>query len=78
MSWIGKWEDDSEIKGTLKVPEVSHEAIDGLSEYVVGKTRQDSNIPRLNDSCSLSSLLTPHHLPAIHSSLTYVPNFHPF
>ncbi|AFR92439.2 chaperone activator [Cryptococcus neoformans C23] len=33
-SWIGKTKDGNEIKGTLKVPEVSHEAIDGVSDYV--------------------------------------------
>ena len=35
MSWTGLLEDGSEVKGTLKIPEVSHEAIDGLSDYVV-------------------------------------------
>ncbi|WWC70308.1 uncharacterized protein I206_104258 [Kwoniella pini CBS 10737] len=32
--WSGKAKDGSEVNGTLKVPEVSHEAIDGLSDYV--------------------------------------------
>ncbi|WWC89442.1 uncharacterized protein L201_004366 [Kwoniella dendrophila CBS 6074] len=32
--WAGKAKDGSEVNGTLKVPEVSHEAIDGLSDYV--------------------------------------------
>jgi hypothetical protein len=36
MSWSGIAEDGSEANGKLKVPEVSHEAIDGLSDYVVG------------------------------------------
>ena len=35
MTWTGVAEDGSEVKGTLKIPEVSHEAIDGLSDYVV-------------------------------------------
>lgn len=34
-SWTGRVGDD-EVKGTLRVPEVSHEAIDGLSDYEVG------------------------------------------
>ncbi|AAW40882.1 chaperone activator, putative [Cryptococcus deneoformans JEC21] len=33
-SWIGKTKDGNEVKGTLKIPEVSHEAIDGVSDYV--------------------------------------------
>jgi activator of HSP90 ATPase len=33
--WVGKDSNGEEVKGTLKVPEVSHEAIDGLSDYVV-------------------------------------------
>ncbi|ORY34097.1 activator of Hsp90 ATPase [Naematelia encephala] len=33
-SWTGVAEDGSEVKGSVKVPEVSHEAIDGLSDYV--------------------------------------------
>ena len=37
MKWVGK-ADGVDIKGTLRVPEVSHEAIDGLSDYVVGVT----------------------------------------
>ncbi|WVQ99307.1 hypothetical protein IAU59_006439 [Kwoniella sp. CBS 9459] len=32
--WTGKAKDGSEVTGTLKVPEMSHEAIDGLSDYV--------------------------------------------
>lgn len=35
MAWTGINADGEEVKGTLKVPEVSHEAIDGLSDYVV-------------------------------------------
>lgn len=35
LAWTGKNADGEEVKGTLKVPEVSHEAIDGLSDYVV-------------------------------------------
>ena len=35
MSWKGESKDGEEVKGTVKVPEVSHEAIDGLSDYVV-------------------------------------------
>ncbi|WVQ80637.1 hypothetical protein IAT38_002742 [Cryptococcus sp. DSM 104549] len=34
MKWTGTAKDGSEVKGSVKVPEVSHEAIDGLSEYV--------------------------------------------
>ena len=34
-TWAGKVGED-DIKGTVKVPEVSHEAIDGLSDYEVG------------------------------------------
>lgn len=34
-TWTGKDSNGEEVKGTLKVPEVSHEAIDGLSDYVV-------------------------------------------
>ncbi|WVQ72421.1 hypothetical protein IAR50_001973 [Cryptococcus sp. DSM 104548] len=33
-SWNGVAKDGSEIAGTLRVPEVSHEAIDGVSDYV--------------------------------------------
>ena len=33
--WAGTGADGSEVKGTVTVPEVSHEAIDGLSEYEV-------------------------------------------
>nr|KIR87788.1 chaperone activator [Cryptococcus tetragattii IND107] len=33
-SWTGKAKDGSDVKGTLTVPEVSHEAIDGVSDYV--------------------------------------------
>ncbi|KAK6910217.1 chaperone activator [Kwoniella mangroviensis CBS 8886] len=32
--WTGKAGDGSDVEGTLKIPEVSHEAIDGLSDYV--------------------------------------------
>ena len=32
--WVGK-AGEEEVKGTVKVPEVSHEAIDGLSDYEV-------------------------------------------
>ncbi|WWD17392.1 hypothetical protein CI109_101833 [Kwoniella shandongensis] len=32
--WSGKAKDGSDVDGTLKVPEVSHEAIDGLADYV--------------------------------------------
>ncbi|WVW83787.1 hypothetical protein I302_105808 [Kwoniella bestiolae CBS 10118] len=32
--WIGKAKDGKDVEGTLKIPEVSHEAIDGLSDYV--------------------------------------------
>lgn len=35
LRWEGKSSDGEEVKGTVKVPEVSHEAIDGLSDYVV-------------------------------------------
>ena len=35
LAWTGKNAEGEEVKGTLKVPEVSHEAIDGLSDYVV-------------------------------------------
>jgi len=38
--WTGKIGDE-EVTGTLRVPEVSHEAIDGLSDYEVG-TRYES------------------------------------
>jgi activator of HSP90 ATPase len=38
-AWIGKDSNGEEVKGTLKVPEVSHEAIDGLSDYVVSEFR---------------------------------------
>ncbi|KAK8864309.1 hypothetical protein IAR55_001556 [Kwoniella newhampshirensis] len=34
MKWSGTAKDGSDVNGTLKVPEVSHEAIDGLSDYV--------------------------------------------
>nr|ODN88268.1 chaperone activator [Cryptococcus depauperatus CBS 7841] len=33
-NWSGKVKDGSDVKGTLKVPEVSHEAIDGVSDYI--------------------------------------------
>ncbi|WRT66256.1 uncharacterized protein IL334_003209 [Kwoniella shivajii] len=32
--WSGKAKDGSDVEGTLRIPEVSHEAIDGLSDYV--------------------------------------------
>lgn len=35
LAWTGTNAEGEEVKGTLKVPEVSHEAIDGLSDYVV-------------------------------------------
>jgi hypothetical protein len=38
MNWTGVAEDGSEVKGSVKVPEVSHEAIDGLSDYVVSSS----------------------------------------
>ncbi|KAK4685548.1 activator of Hsp90 ATPase protein 1, partial [Tremellales sp. Uapishka_1] len=34
MKWKGVDGDGEDIEGTLKVPEVSHEAFDGLSDYV--------------------------------------------
>jgi activator of HSP90 ATPase len=37
-TWTGKDSNGEDVKGTLKVPEVSHEAIDGLSDYVVGSS----------------------------------------
>ncbi|EIW70718.1 hypothetical protein TREMEDRAFT_38360 [Tremella mesenterica DSM 1558] len=33
MSWKGTLEDGTEVKGKVNVPEVSHETIDGLTEY---------------------------------------------
>lgn len=41
-------EDGSEVKGTLKIPEVSHEAIDGLSGYVVRYIDLSISISTLN------------------------------
>lgn len=35
LSWKGIAEDGTEVEGKLKIPEVSHEAIDGLSDYTV-------------------------------------------
>jgi hypothetical protein len=34
LKWKGM-EGEEAVEGTLKVPEVSHEAIDGLADYVV-------------------------------------------
>lgn len=34
LKWEGKSKDGSEVKGSLKIPEMSHETIDGLSDYV--------------------------------------------
>lgn len=34
-TWEGTDAEGNEVKGTLSVPEFSHEAIDGLSDYVV-------------------------------------------
>lgn len=33
--WEGKTAEGEDVKGTLRIPEFSHEAIDGLSDYVV-------------------------------------------
>lgn len=39
LSWMGKAEDGTEVKGKLTIPEVSHEiTLDKLSDYVVGQT----------------------------------------
>lgn len=38
MSWKGSI-DGEDVEGKLTVPEVSHEAIDGLSDYAVGALR---------------------------------------
>ena len=36
LKWQGKALDGTEVKGKLKIPEVSHEiTLDGLSDYVV-------------------------------------------
>lgn len=36
LKWKGKASDGTEVKGKLKIPEVSHEiTLDGLSDYVV-------------------------------------------
>ncbi|KAL7414651.1 activator of Hsp90 ATPase [Mrakia frigida] len=34
LSWSATTEDGTELSGTLRIPEVSHEAIDGISDYV--------------------------------------------
>lgn len=40
MKWQGTTSDGTEVKGTLTIPEVSHEIIcDGLSEFVVSIDR---------------------------------------
>lgn len=37
-AWSGTASDGTEVKGTLTVPEVSHEiTLDGLSDYVVSR-----------------------------------------
>jgi len=46
--WEGKVGEE-EIKGTVKVPEVSHEAIDGLSDYEVSRVSASSTEARETD-----------------------------
>jgi activator of HSP90 ATPase len=36
LAWTGTLADGTELSGTVRIPEVSHEVYDGLSEYVVG------------------------------------------
>ena len=49
MSWTGTDSSGEEVKGTIQCPEVSHEAIDGLSEYVyeVSSSTQTSSADEL-------------------------------
>ena len=37
LSFEGSDAGGADVKGTIKCPEVSHEAVDGLSEYVVSR-----------------------------------------
>lgn len=53
LSWTATLTDGSTIDGTVQIPEVSHEAIDGLSDYSV------SPPPSLFPSKPLSSQPTP-------------------
>jgi hypothetical protein len=48
LKWEGKGSDGEDVKGTVKVPEVSHEAIDGLSDYVVSPGLLASPPPHLH------------------------------
>lgn len=45
LAWEGKGEDGEEVRGTIKIPEVSHEAIDGLSDYVFNFTVTSTSTP---------------------------------
>ncbi len=62
MRWEGVAEDGSEVKGTLRIPEVSHEAIDGLSDYVVRIFPFSSQSPA-DQAPSSTSTSTPHRPP---------------
>ena len=44
MTWEGKGSDGEDVKGVVRVPEVSHEAIDGLSDYLVCTTSSSSSV----------------------------------
>jgi hypothetical protein len=35
LAWEGTASDGTEVKGTLTIPEVSHEQLDGLEDYTV-------------------------------------------
>lgn len=51
LAWTGKNAEGEEVKGTLKVPEVSHEAIDGLSDYVVRYPLRPAQPTQGSNSC---------------------------
>jgi activator of HSP90 ATPase len=48
LAWTGTASDGTEVKGTVTVPEVSHEVtLDGLSDYVVRITINFWSTPTL-------------------------------
>ncbi|ORX36754.1 putative chaperone activator [Kockovaella imperatae] len=64
LSWTGSDAEGSEVKGKIKCPEVSHEAIDGLSEYVYEITITTPS-PANSSANALSSFVRSDLLPRL-------------
>ena len=62
--WEGKVGEE-EVKGTVKVPEVSHEAIDGLSDYEVSHASTTSTILPYSRQAIIGQQLMEVHLLAL-------------